>query len=94
LGVLSTIILIVAIVALYVKHLAGPWRWLYVASAVAALYFNVFVLVVQSFLKIPSLHVLAPQGSEPPFAITQGVVLVAFVVFGVLSVKRFHPRPA
>src|SRR5262249_7352288 len=61
-GVLSSIILVVAAVARYPKRLAGAWRWLYVASAVITLYFNVFVLVAQAFLKIPSLHELAPKG--------------------------------
>ena len=90
-GILSLVILAAVIAALYSFHLAGPWRWIYVCGSVAALYFNVFVLVVQSFLKVPSLHALAPKGSEPPFAATQGVVLVLFIVAGVLSVRRFHP---
>ena len=60
-------------------------------GSVVALYFNVFVLVVQAFLKIPSLHTLAPKGSEPPFAIAQGIVLVFFILAGILSVKRFYP---
>jgi len=90
-GILSMAILILALVALYKFRLAGSWRSVYVVSAVVALYFNVFVLVVQSFLKIPLLHKLAPQGSEPPFAIAQGIVLLVFVVGGFLSVRRFHP---
>lgn len=69
-----------------------PFNGITPAIAVVALYFNVFVLVVQAFLKIPSLHELAPKGSEPPFAIAQGVVLVAFIAFGILSAKRFHPQ--
>jgi hypothetical protein len=91
LGILSLIVLTAAIVARYAYHLAGSSRGIYVVGAVVALYFNVFVLVVQSFLKIPALHRLAPKGSEPPFAITQGLVLVLFVVAGVLAVKKFHP---
>ena len=94
LGVLSLIVLTAAIAARYVFHLAGSGRWIYVVGSVVALYFNVFVLVVQSFLKIPALHALAPKGSEPPFAIAQGIVLVLFVVAAILSVKRFHPVPA
>jgi hypothetical protein len=90
-GVLSMLILIVAIIARYRAHLAGAWRWLYVVSAVIALYFNSFVLVVQSFLKIPALHVLAPTGTEPIFAVAQGAVLVFYVVTGYLAVRRFHP---
>ena len=79
-GILSMAILILAILALYKFRLAGSWPAVYVGSVVVALYFNVFVLVVQSFLKNPTLHALAPQGSEPPFAIAQGVVLLLFVV--------------
>ena len=93
-GTLSLIILAVALYALYAKHLAGPWRSTYVVTAVAAQYFNVFVLVVQLFLKVPALHEMAPQQSEPPFVITQAVVLVGYIVVGVLGVKRFHPVPA
>ena len=59
-GILSVFILIVAITARYRFHLRGAWRWIYVVGAVTALYFNSFVLVVQAFLKIPGLHVLAP----------------------------------
>jgi uncharacterized protein YggT (Ycf19 family) len=90
-GVLSMFILAAAIAARYRLHLAGAWRWVYVVGAVAALYFNSFVLVVQSFLKIPVLHMLAPKGSEPAFTLTQGVVLLFFLVSGFLAVKRFHP---
>ena len=91
LGILSMIVLILAIAARYALHLTGAWRWVYVVSAVIALYFNFFVLVVQSFLHIPALHVLAPTGSEPPFAVAQGIVFVLFLVAGILAVKRFHP---
>ena len=65
---------------------------IYVVGAVAALYFNSFVLVVQSFLKIPVLHMLAPNGSEPAFTLTQGIVLVFYLVTSFLAVKRFHPE--
>jgi hypothetical protein len=75
----------------YIFRLAGASRPLYAGAAVATLYLNVFVLVAQMFLKIPSLHALAPQGSEPPFAVTQALVLLLFVVFGVLAVRRFRP---
>jgi hypothetical protein len=90
-GILSTLILIITLVARYSKHLAGAWRWIYVIGAITALYFNSFVLVVQSFLKIPALHVLAPQGTEPPFAIAQGIVLISYLVLGYMAVKRFRP---
>lgn len=90
-GVVSLLLLAVAILALYRFHLMGAWRWIYVATAVASLWLNVFVLIVQSFLKIAPLHALAPMGSEPPFAATQGAGLVAFIVLGVLASRRFHP---
>jgi hypothetical protein len=90
-GVISLVILAVALLALYAYHLAGAWRGVYVASALAALYFNVFVLVTQLFAKLPTLKALAPTGSEPPFAVAQLLVLVAFVVLGVSALKRFHP---
>ena len=90
-GVVSLLLLAVAILALYRFHLMGAWRWIYVATAVASLWLNVFVLIVQSFLKTAPLHALAPMGSEPPFAATQGAGLVAFIVLGVLASRRFHP---
>lgn len=90
-GVLSSLILIVALFALYGKKLDGAWRWIYVVTAVFAFYLNVSVLVVQAFLKIGALHALAPNGSEPPFVIAQAVVLGAFVVLGALAVIRFRP---
>ena len=91
-GGISLVLLAVAIAALYGFGLAGPWRTVYVITAVASLYLNVFVLVVQSFLKVPALHALAPKGNEPPFAIAQGIVLVLFVVVGFLAVRSFHPE--
>jgi hypothetical protein len=90
-GILSLVVLAVAIVALYVGDLAGAWRWIYVVTAVIALYFNVFVLVAQSFDKVPALKALAPTQSEPPFAIAQLIVLAIFIVLGFLSVRRFRP---
>jgi len=90
LGILSLLALGVAVYARYPCQMAGGWRATYVISAIISLYFNVFVLVVQSFLKIPPLHALAPEGTEPPFAIAQGIVLVVFIVLGVLATKRFR----
>ena len=90
-GILSLVLLAVAIVAFYVYHLAGAWRWIYVASAVTALYFNVFVGVVQSFQKLAFLQPLAPTQSEPPFIIAQVLVLTLFIVLGILAAKRFRP---
>lgn len=90
-GILSIIILIVAAAARYPLRLAGAWRWIYVVTALIALYLNVFVLVAQSFQKIPALNALAPTGSEPPFAIAQGVVLLLFIAAGFACLRRFHP---
>lgn len=93
-GAISLVILAVTLVALYVYRLAGRWRWIYVSTAIAALYLNTFVGVVQAFQKIPALNVLAPKGSEPPFVIAQGLVFVLFVALGALAVKKFHPTEA
>jgi len=93
-GVLSLVILAVALVALYVRHLAGRWRWIYVVCAALAQYFNVFVLVVQLFRRVPALQSLAPTQSEPPFALAQLVVLGLFIWFTVVAVKRFRPEQA
>jgi hypothetical protein len=90
-GLISLVLLVLAVLAFYSYHLAGSWRWVYVVTAVAALYFNVFVGVVQAFQKLPLLQPLAPTGSEPPFLIAQGLVFVAFVVFALVALKRFHP---
>jgi hypothetical protein len=85
----------IACLALYGQKLAGRWRWIYVLTAMISLYLNVFVLVIQSFLKVPPLHALAPSvpPSEPPFAIVQGIVLVFFVVTTFLAIRKFRPMP-
>jgi hypothetical protein len=86
-GAISLVVLAVAIYARYARHLAGRWRAAYAIAAVAALYFNCFVLVVQAFLKVPALNALAPTQSEPPFAMAQLAVLVLFIVTGTLAVR-------
>jgi hypothetical protein len=91
-GIISLVLLAAAIPALYVFHLAGFWRWVYVVGATLALYLNVFVGVVQAFQKLPFLQPLAPTQSEPPFLIAQVVVLAIFVVLGALALRRFHPQ--
>ncbi len=90
-GTLSLILLAIAVLALYLFHAGGVWRWAYVVTAIAALYLNVFVGIIQAFAKVPTLHALAPTQSEPPFVVTQLVVLVIFVALGVLAVRRYHP---
>jgi hypothetical protein len=94
-GVLSLILLAIACFALYGQKLSGSWRWIYVLTALLAQYFNVFVLVIQSFLKVGPLHALAPSvpPSEPPFAIAQGIVLVFFIIVIIGAIRRFHPAP-
>lgn len=92
-GVVSLIALALAVFALYVHDLKGPWRVTYVTTAVLAFYLNAFVGLVQAFDKIPFLHVLAPKGSGPVFALAQVALLTAFVVIGFRAVKRFRPEP-
>ena len=92
-GIISLALLAIAILARYAFHLRGVWRRIYVTTAVAALYLNVFVGVVQAFLKVPALHALAPKQTEPPFLVTQLVVLVLFIVIGIMAAKRFHGEP-
>ena len=90
-GILSLVVLAIALVARYGLHMTGAWRWIYVVTASVALYFNVFVFVVQSFEKVAALKALAPTQKEPPFAIAQLLVLALFVVLTAFAVKRFHP---
>jgi hypothetical protein len=94
LGIISVVVLAVAIFARYPRHLAGHWRWIYVVTAVIALYFNVFVLIVQSFEKIPALKAMAPTQTEPPFKLAQLVVLVVFVVLTIVAAIGFRPEVA
>jgi hypothetical protein len=89
-GVISLVVLAVAILARYALHLAHAWRWIYVVCAVLALYLNSFVAVVQSFLKVPALKALAPTQKEPPFLIAQLIVMALFIVLGTFGVKKFH----
>jgi hypothetical protein len=94
LGIISLPFLAVTIFARCSKQLAGAWRWIYVIAAVICLYFNLFVLVVQSFLKIPALHAMAPTQTEMPFKLTQLIVLVLSAVLACIAVVRFHPERA
>ena len=87
-GCVSTVVLAIAFFALYQSKLQGGARTLYAITATIGLWFNCFVLVVQSFLKIPALHALAPNGNEPPFAAAQGAVLIACVALGFFSVRK------
>ncbi len=93
LGIISSVVLVITIYARYAKHLTGAWRWIYVVGASLTLYFNVFVGIVQSFEKIPALKAMAPTQSEPPFKLTQLVVLALFVILTLVAVIRFRPEP-
>jgi hypothetical protein len=95
-GILSLVLLAIACIALYGMHLSGAWRWIYVLTALISLYLNVFVLVIQSFLKIPALTALAPGNppSGPAFAVVQGIVLLFFVVVIIGAMRRYRPMPA
>ena len=86
----SLVVLVPTCIALYQFRLRGIWRPVYAIGAVMSLWFNVFVLIAQAFQKIAPLHELAPKGSEPPFAATEGVVLLVFVALGILAVRRFR----
>ena len=93
-GIISLIVLTLAITARYRFHLAGSWRWIYVIGAATALYLNLFVLVFQAFEKVPALKALAPTQKEPPFLLAQLAVLVVYLAFTFLAAKKFHIEPA
>ena len=92
-GILSLVLLLIACIALYVMKLSGPWRWIYVVTAMVSLYLNIFVLIIQAFLKVPALTALAPGNppSGPVFAVIQGLVLVFFVTVIIGAARRFRP---
>ena len=92
-GILSLVLLVIACIALYAMRLSGPWRWIYAVTALLSLYFNVFVLVIQSFLKIPALAAVAPGNppSGPVFGVVQGIVLVFFILMIIGAIRRFRP---
>ena len=92
-GIISLLVLAVAIFARYGRHLAGAWRRTYVVTAMIALYLNVFVLIVQLFQKVPALKAMAPTQSEPPFKLAQLVVLALFVVLAIVAAIRFRNEP-
>ena len=92
-GMISLVVLAIAIVARYGFHLTGAWRKVYVITAMVALYFNCFVGVVQAFQKVPALAAIAPHQSEPPFVVAQLVVLMVFVVLTLLATSRFRGEP-
>jgi len=91
-GIISLVVLAIALLARYSFRMKDSWRWIYVATALMALYLNTFVLVAQAFLKIPALKALAPTGSEPPFLVAQLIVLVFFIYVGVRAAMRYRPE--
>jgi hypothetical protein len=91
-GIISLVTLAIVIPARYAFRLAGPWRWIYVVGSAIALWFNVFVLIVQSFEKIPALRELAPTQKEPPFVVAQVLALLIFATLTVFATVRFHPE--
>jgi hypothetical protein len=93
-GIISLLVLAIAIYARYFRALRGGWRKTYVITAVVAFYLNVFVGIVQAFQKVPALKELAPTQSEPPFKLTQLVVLAVFVVLAIFAAGRFRSGPA
>lgn len=95
-GILSLVLLAIACIALYAMKLSGVWRPVYVVTALASLYLNVFVLIIQSFLKVPALHALAPGNppAGPAFAVVQGIVLVFFVIVIIGAWRRYKPMPS
>ena len=92
-GIISLVVLAFTLLALYAFQLAGAWRWVYVATAVIALYLNAFVGVVQAFQKLALLQPLAPTQSEPPFLVAQVLVLIVFLLAGFLALRAYHPEP-
>jgi hypothetical protein len=92
-GILSLVVLAVAILARYPLHMRGAWGRVYVVSAMLALYLNVFVLVVQAFLKVPALKAAAPTQKEPPFLIAQIVVMALFAILTIVAARKCHPAP-
>jgi hypothetical protein len=93
-GIISLVVMTVAILARYAFHLAGAWRRIYVITAMISLYLNVFVAVVQSFLKVPALKAMAPTQTEPPFLVVQTIVLLIFVVLTIVAAKKFNSEAA
>lgn len=92
-GVLSMIVLAIALLALYAFHLKGGWRRTYAITAMIALYFNVFVLIAQTFEHVPVFHALAPTGTETPFKVAELLLLVLFAVLISAAAKKFRNPP-
>ena len=92
-GLISLVLLALAVIALYLCRLAGRWRVIYIATALTSLYLNVFVGIVQAFQKLPPLQALAPTQTEPPFLIAQVAALALLIWLIILGVRKFRPAP-
>lgn len=92
-GVIALVILAAALYGRYARRLSGAWGSIYAGGMVASHYLLVFVGIVQVFQKVPAANQLAPTGSEPPFAIVQGLVLIAYITLGYLAVRKVRRVP-
>jgi hypothetical protein len=90
LGIISLLLLALAIFARYFRRFVGAWRSIYVVTAMIALYLNVFVLIAQLFQKVPSLKALAPTQTDPPFLAAQLSTLLIFVLLTIAATIRFR----
>jgi hypothetical protein len=91
-GIVSLIVLVVAVIARRRSHLSGTWRGTYVISSILALYLNSFVLIAQMFQKIPALHALAPTQSEMPFKLAQLGTLVLIIALSTIAFRKYRPN--
>jgi hypothetical protein len=89
-GIISLLLLAVAVFARYFRRFVGAWRWIYVVTAMIALYLNVFVLIAQLFQKVPSLKAMAPTQTEPSFLVVQLSTLLIFVLLTIAATIRFR----
>jgi hypothetical protein len=89
-GIISLLLLAVAVFARYFRRFVGGWRWIYVVTAMIALYLNVFVLITQLFQKVPSLKAMAPTQTEPSFLVVQLSTLLIFVLLTIAATIRFR----
>jgi hypothetical protein len=92
-GVASLAVLLPTVLALYGFRLAGPWRWIYALGAIAALYLNAVIAVLQTFVKVAVLRPFAPTLTAPAFVLAQFALFVLFIALGALAARRFHPEP-
>lgn len=88
-GIVSLIVLAIAIYARYAGHLIHAWRATYVISAMIALYLNVFVLIAQLFMKVAALKAIDPAQSASLFKLAQGITLLLFILLTILATRRF-----